>query len=61
MIGCGRKITDLEFKRVFRIIFINLFINKHLFLLLMWVFKYKMDLNNFVTKFKARLVARGDL
>ena len=27
----------------------------------MWVFSYKMDSDGFVTKFKARLVVRGDL
>ena len=61
MIGCGREITDLESKGAFRTIPMDSSIDKHLLLPLMWVFKYKTDSNGFVTKFKARLVARGDL
>ena len=28
---------------------------------LIWVFKYKVDLDGYLTKYKSRLIARGDL
>ena len=61
MTACNKKITDLESKGAFKTILINASINKFFLLSLMWVFKYKTDFDGFITKFKARLVARGDL
>ena len=61
MTKCGKEITDIESKDTFKIILINEFINKFLLLSLIWVFKYKTDSDKYVTKFKSRLVARGNL
>ena len=61
MTRCGKEITDLESKGTFKTISINESINKLLLLPLIWVFKYKTDFDGYITKFKSRLVARGDL
>ena len=60
MIRCGKEITDLESKGAFKTILMDESINKLFFLSLMWVFKYKTDSDGYITKFKSRLVARGD-
>ena len=56
----NKKITDLESKDTFKTILINEFINKLFLLPLIQVFKYKTDFDRYITKFKSRLVARGD-
>ena len=61
MTAYNKEITNLKSKGAFKTILMNASINKFLLLPLMWVFKYKTDSDGFITKFKARLVARGDL
>ena len=60
MIRYNKKITNLKSKGTFKIILINEFINKLLLLSLIWVFKYEIDFDKYITKFKSRLIARED-
>ena len=61
MTACRKEIQALTNKGTFKIADIpEGLINKDL-LPLMWVFKYKTDSDGYISKFKSRLVARGDL
>ena len=61
MAGCGRELTDLANMKTFREIDMPKHLTKADLLPLMWVFKYKTDSDGYITKYKSRLVARGDL
>ena len=60
IIKYNKKITNLTKINTFSIINMPLnFFYKHL-LLMIWVFKYKTDSEDFIIKYKARLVAKED-
>ena len=61
MTGYGKEITDLTKISIFNIIDILEYVIPKDLLSLMWVFKYKTDSNDFIIKYKSRLVIRGDL
>ena len=61
MIGCDKEIANLIKIRIFSIIDILLDLFYKDLLPLMWVFKYKMDFDGFIIKYKSRLVVKGDL
>ena len=58
--GCNREIKELYGKNTFESIDTNEEDESN-YLPLKWVFKYKTDLDGYITKYKSRLVARGDL
>ena len=58
--ACAAEIRELEKKETFRIEPMSSKRREDL-LPLMWVFKYKVDSDGYLTKYKSRLVARGDL
>ena len=61
MIACGKELIKLESKENFRLVDYNDNIDINILLPLMWVFKYKIDSNDYLTKFKSRLVVSGHL
>ena len=61
LIAYNRKFETLEKKGIFKILDIKKEIDTSALLPLIWIFKYKTDNNDYITKFKSRLVARGDL
>ena len=61
MAGYEREFTDLASMKTFREIDMFEYFIKADLLPLMWVFKYKTDSDGYITKYKSRLVARGDL
>ena len=61
MTRCGKEITNLTKIRIFNIIDIPLDLSYKDFLPLIWVFKYKTDSDDFIIKYKSRLVIKGNL
>ena len=61
MTGYGKEITNLTKIGIFNIIDVleDLIFRNLLFL--MWIFKYKTDSDDFIIKYKSRLVIRDDL
>ena len=58
---CEKEIKELENKKIFKKVDIPEGVTTKDLLSLMWVFKYKSDFDGYITKYKSRLVARGDL
>jgi hypothetical protein len=57
-----REISDVKRKGTYRIINWKDFnAQDHEVLPLLWVFKYKLDSEGYLTKYKARICVRGDL
>ena len=61
MIRCDKEITNLIKIGIFNIIDIFLDFSYKDLLPLIWVFKYKIDSDDFIIKYKSRLVTRGNL
>ena len=61
IIRYGKKIANLIKIGIFSIINILLDVFYKDLLLLIWVFKYKIDFDDFIIKYKSRLVTKGDL
>ena len=61
MKACSIELNDLESKGTFRTITTPTSTTMNDLLPLMWVFTYKSDSDGYLMKYKARLVARGDL
>ena len=57
--AANKKYSDLECRNTFRVVKLTTAIPK--LLPLMWVFTYKFDDDDYLIKYKARIVARGDL
>ena len=55
------ELRELERKETFRMESLAPETRRQDLLPLMWVFKYKMDSDGYLTKYKSRLIARGDL
>ena len=61
LIVCNREFKTLKKKDIFKVLDIKKEIDTNVLLFLIWVFKYKADNNDYITKFKSRLIAREDL
>ena len=61
MTGCGKKITDLTKINTFNIIDVLKDLIPRDLLPLIWVFKYKTDFDDFIIKYKSRLVTKDNL
>ena len=60
--ACKAELRELERKETFRMEPLDGGVVRKADLLpLMWVFKYKVDSDGYLTKYKSRLIARGDL
>ena len=57
--AANKEYSDLERRNTFRVVKLTTAIPK--LLPLMWVFTYKFDDDDYLIKYKARIVARGDL
>ena len=59
LVAVNKEYSDLKHRNTFWIIKLTTAIPK--LLPLMWVFTYKFDDDDYLIKYKARIVARGDL
>ena len=57
----SKEIADLTKIRIFNIIDIFLDLSYKDLLFLIWVFKYKTDFDDFIIKYKSKLVTKRDL
>ena len=60
LIVYNRKFEILKKKGIFKVLNIKKKIDTNALLPLIQVFKYKTDNNDYIIKFKLRLIARGD-
>ena len=61
LLVCQQKLEELSKKGTFEIIQKETPMNNISLLSLIWVFKYKIDLDGYIIKYKSRLVAKEDL
>ena len=52
MISSKNKIINLKLENIFNIVLINKLINEYLLFPLIQIFKYKINFNRFIIKFK---------
>ena len=57
----GKEFTDLVSIKTLKKIDMSEYFIKADLLPFMWVFKYKTDSDGYITKYKSRFIARGDL
>ena len=61
MAKCRRELTNLANIKTFKEIDISEYFIKADLLPFIWVFKYKTDSDNYITKYKSKLIVKGDL
>ena len=65
LLACRNELRELDSKGTFKLVHSGTLEEEEIadvtLLPLMWVFKYKIDSDGYLTKYKSRLVARGDL